>query len=95
MVTVYFLLFLLSLLLLLVPRVFFSKLLIIKAIIIVFLSCPFSQNISVMYSISSFKYFSEQILVALARNPLNMLVIVPGGIQECDLICPFVRAGLR
>ena len=47
------------------------------------------------HSISSLKYFSEQILVALARNPLNMLVIVSEGIQECDLICTFVRAGLR
>ena len=50
---------------------------------------------SVRYSISSLKYFSEQILVALARNPLNMLVIVSGGIQECGLICTFLRAGLR
>ena len=47
------------------------------------------------HSISSLKYFSEQILVALARNPLNMLVIVSEGIQECDLICTFVRAGLQ
>ena len=39
--------------------------------------------------------FSEQIFVALARNPLNMLVIVSGGMQECGLICTFVRAGLR
>ena len=71
--------FLLVLLLLLwlVLRVFFSKLLII---FYGFLSSPFSQNISVRYSISDLKYFSEQILVALARNPLNMLVIVSG---EC------------
>ena len=88
-----FLLVLLLLLLLLVLRVFFSKLLIIFCN--VFLSCPFSQNISVRYSISSLKYFSEQILVALARNPLNMLVIVSGGIQECGLICTFVRDVLR
>ena len=46
----------------------------------------------IRYSISNLKYFSEQILVALARNPLNMLVIVSGGIQECGLICTFVRA---
>ena len=52
------------------------------------------QNISVRYSISTLKYFSEQILVALARNPLNMPVIFSGGIQECGLICTFVRAGL-
>ena len=79
--------------LLLVPHVFFSKLLNIYCN--VFLWCPFLQNISVRYSISSLKYFSEQILVALARNPLNMLVIVSGGIQECGLICTFVRAGFR
>ena len=68
-----------------------------KAIIFckVFLPCPFSQNISVRYSISSVKYFSEQILVALAKNSSNMLVIVSGGIQECGLICTLVRAGLR
>ena len=41
------------------------------------------------------KYFSEQILVVLARNSLNMLVIVPEGTQECGLIWTFVRAGLR
>ena len=87
------LLLLLILLLLLVKRVFFSKLLIIFCN--VFLSSPFLQNISVRYSITSLKYFSEQILVALARNPLNMLVIVSGGIQECGLICTFVRAGFR
>ena len=75
----------LLLLLLLVPRDFFSKLLGIFCN--VFLSCPFSQNMSVRYSISAVKYFSEQILVALARNSLNMLVIVSGGIQECGLIC--------
>ena len=98
MVTVYFLLVLLLLLLsllllLLISRVFFSKLLIIFCN--VFLSCPFSQNVAVRYSISSLKYFSEQILAALARNLLNMLVIVSGGIQECGLICTFVRSGLR
>ena len=60
-----------------------------------FLSCQFSQKISVRYSISAFKYFSEQILIARARNPLNMLVITSGGIQECGLICTFVRVGLR
>ena len=49
----------------------------------------------IRYSISTLKYFSEQILVALARNPLNMLVIVQGGIQEFALICTFVRAGFR
>ena len=76
-VIVCFLLVLL-LLLLLVLRVFFSKLLIIFCN--VFLSSPFSQNISVRYSISDLKYSSEQILVAFARNPLNMLVIVSG---EC------------
>ena len=32
---------------------------------------------SVRYPISTLKYFSEQILVALARNLFNMLVIVP------------------
>ena len=42
------------------------------------------------------KDFSEQISVALARRtPLNMLAIASGGIQECGLICTFVRAGLR
>ena len=92
MVSVCFLLMLL-LLLLLVPRVFFLKLQIIFCN--VFLWCPFSQNVSVMYSISSLKYFSEQILVALARNTLNMLVTVSWVIQECGLICAFFRAGLR
>ena len=87
------LLLLLLLLLLLTLRVFFSKLLIIFCN--VFRSCPFLRNISVRYSISAFKYFSRQILVTLARNPLNMLVVVSEGIQECDLICTFVRAGLR
>ena len=95
-VIVCFLLVLLLLLLLLVLRVLFSKLLIILCDVFnVFLSCPFSQNISVRYSISAHKYFSEQILVAFAKNPLNILVIVSGGIQECGLICTFVRAGLR
>ena len=72
-VIVCFLLMLL-LLLLLVPCVLFLKLLIIFCN--VFLSCPFLQNISVRCSISLLKYFSEKIFVALARNPLNMLVIV-------------------
>ena len=91
-VTVCFLLELLLLILFLVPRVFFSKLLIIFCN--AFLSCPFLQNISTRYFISTLKYFSEQILVALARNSLNMLVIVSVGIQECGLICTFVRAGI-
>ena len=76
------------LLLLVTLIVFFSKLLVIFCN--VFWSYPFSQNISVRYSISALKYFSEHILAALARNPLNMLVIV-----EYGLICTFVRAGLR
>ena len=54
-----------------------------------------SQNISVSYAMSALKYFSEQILVALARNPLNMLVIVLEGRQECGLIGTLARAGLR
>ena len=91
-VIVYFLLMLL-LLLLLVPCVFVLKLLIIFCN--VFLSCPFSQNISVRCSIAALKYFSEQIFVPLARNPLIMLVIVSEGIQEYGLICTFARAGLR
>ena len=86
-VIVYILLMLL-LLLLLVPCVFVLKLLIIFCN--VFLSCPFSQNISVRCSIAALKYFSEQIFVALARNSLIMLVIVSGG-----TFCTFVRAGLR
>ena len=49
----------------------------------------------VRYSFSALKYFSEQILVAFARNLLNMLVIVSGGIQGCDLIGTFDRAALR
>ena len=60
--------FLLSLLIL---HPFFSKLFIIFCN--VFRSCPFSQNISVRYSISGLKYFSEQNFVVLARNSLNML----------------------
>ena len=69
-----------------------------KAIIIfcnVLLSCAFSQNISARYSVSALKYFSEQILVALARNPLNMLVIASEGIQECGLLRKFARAASR
>ena len=92
-IIVCFLLVLLLLLLLLVPRVFFSNSLII--FVNAFLSCPFSQNILVRYSVSALRYYSEQILVALARNPSNMLVTVSGGMQECGLICTFVRAGLR
>ena len=92
-VVCFLLVLLLLLLVLLVVRVFFSKSLMI--FFNVFLSCPFSQNISVRYYISALKYFSEQIFVALARNPLNMLVIVSGGIQECGLICTLVRAGFR
>ena len=46
---------------------------VINYILQCFLWCLFFQNISVRYSISSLKYFSEQILVALARNPSNML----------------------
>ena len=83
----------LLLLLLLILRAFFSKLLIIFCNY--FRSCPFSQYIPVRYSISTLKYFSEKVLVALARNPLNMLVMVPEGTQECGLICTFVTAGLR
>ena len=49
----------------------------------------FSKHISQILYFSP-KYFSEHILAALARNPLNMLVIVEHG-----LICTFVRAGLR
>ena len=78
---------------LLIVRAFYPKLLIIFCN--AFRSCPFSQNISVRYSTSTLKYFSEQILVVLARNSLNMLVIVPEGTQECGLIWTFVRAGLR
>ena len=51
---------------------------------------------SVKYSISALKYFSEQILVALSWNTLNILVVVSEGkqfLQECGLICTFVRAG--
>ena len=69
---------------------FVSKLLIIFCS--VSLSRPF---LSVRYSISAIKYFSERILVALARNSLNILVIVSGGIQECSLIFMFVRTALR
>ena len=83
----------LLLLLLSTIRVFFSRLLIVFCN--VFRSYPFSQNISARYSISAIKYFSEQILVALTRNFLNMLVILLESIQECGLICTFVRAGLR
>ena len=60
----------LLLLLLLMLRVFFSRLLIRFYI---FRSCRFSLNISGRYSISVLKYFSEQILVALGRNHLNIL----------------------
>ena len=88
-IIVCFLLVLLLLLLLLVLRVFFSNSLII--FVNAFLSCPFSQNISVRYSVSALRHYSEQILLALPRNPLNMLVTVSGGMQECGLI----RAGLR
>ena len=91
-VTVCFLLMLLLLLLLLVTRVFFSKLLIIFCN--VFLSCPFSQNVSFRYSFRPQIFFGTD-FVALARNPLNMLVIVSVGIQEYGLICTFVRAGFR
>ena len=38
--------------------------------------------------------FSGKIVVAPARNHLNMLVIVSEGIQEWNLICTFVIAGL-
>ena len=78
-VIVCFLPVLILLLLLLLP-LFFSKLLIIFCN--VFRSYLFSQILSVKYSIYPLKYFSEQILVALARNHLNMLVTVPQGIQE-------------
>ena len=69
-----FLLVLLSLLLLLVPQVFFSKLLIIFCNVL--LPCLLSLNVSLRYSIFALKCFSEQILVALAINLLNTLVIV-------------------
>ena len=49
----------------------------------------------ISHSIFPFKYFSEQTLVALARNPLNMLVITREGIQKCSLIVTFVRNGLQ
>ena len=60
----------------------------------VFRSYPFSKNISVRYPIPALKYFPKQILVALASNPLNLLAIVPDGIQKCGLICTFLRVGL-
>ena len=78
----------LLLLLLLILRVLFSKLLIIFCN--VFRSYSFSYNVSVRYSISAFKYSSEQILEAFARNSLNMLE----DIQEFDLFCTFISAGL-
>ena len=52
-------------------------------------------NISAGYFISALKYFSEQILVALARNAFNILVIVSKSIQECGLICTFVKFTFR
>ena len=58
-------------------------------------SYPFLQNTSAVYSFYPRKYFSEQILLALARNPLDMLVIVLEDIQECGFTSIFVRAGLR
>ena len=60
---------------LLILRVFFSELLIIFCND--FRSYALSQNISARYSISALKYFSEQTLIALARNALNIPVIVP------------------
>ena len=92
-VSVCFLSLYLLLLLLLILLVFFTKLLIIYCNVL--RSCPFSQNVSVSCSISTLKYFSEQILVALARTSLNMLLFVSEGIQECGLICTFVGDGLR
>ena len=86
-------LFVSLLLVLLRLRVFFSKLLIIFCN--VFWSYLFSQNISVRYSIPALKYILEQTLVGLARNNLNMLVILSDRIQKCCLICAFIRAGLR
>ena len=58
--------------------VFFSKLFLICCNTfdrIAFLVLRYS--FSVRYPISTLKYFSEQVLVALARNLFNMLVIVP------------------
>ena len=39
--------------------------------------------------------FENRSLVALARNPLNMLVIVLRDIQEYGVICTFVKDGLQ
>ena len=85
----------LLLLLLLVLQIFFSNLLPINYLLQCFSIMSIFANISVRYSISALKYFSEQILVALTRNLLNMLVIVSGGIQVYGLICTFIRAGLQ
>ena len=41
------------------------------------------------------KYFSEQILEAIVRNSLNILVIVSRDMQECGLVSTFVRAILQ
>ena len=57
---------------LLILRVFFSELLIIFCND--FRSYALSQNISARYSISALKYLT---LIALARNALNIPVIVP------------------
>ena len=89
----FLLVLLLLLLLLLVLHVFFSELLIIFCN--VFPSWPFSQNISVRHSISALRYFSEQILVALTKNPLNMRIIVSSHEYHQHITYTFLEPDLR
>ena len=49
----------------------------------------------IFYSPPPLKYFSEQILEAIVRNSLNILVIVSRDMQECGLVSTFVRAILQ
>ena len=74
----------LSLILLLLLLILLSLSKLLNIFCNVFQSYTFCQNISVRYSITALKYFSEQIFVALARNLLNILLIVLEDIHECD-----------
>ena len=55
----------------------------------------FAEYTSQIFYSPPLKYFSEQILEAIVRNSLNILVIVSRDMQECGLVSTFVRAILQ
>ena len=59
-------------------------------------SCPFSQNISVRYSISALKNFQKKTDFGSSyKKSFEYAVNCVRGYTKCGLIYTFVRAGFR